>query len=132
MRSSSVVRATRPRPRRGLDPLGPPQNLVARYPEDVVSEVDVNGGRSLGDDLADNPLSVLEHHGLKFAGSKRRRCQRHETHHCDQTKDERPAKSHSPSIAGTLPSIIGLSSIVRIISILSTQPAYDYAPIATT
>src|SRR5262249_8453873 len=79
----------RPRTGRGLHALDAPQDLVTRDPEDVISQIDINGRGPLGHDLADNALSVLEHYGFKFAGLEHRGCQIHETRRRNEPKKAR-------------------------------------------
>ncbi len=49
--------------------LGAPDNLVARNPQNVETQVDVERRRLLRDDLARHPLTVLENDRLKFGRS---------------------------------------------------------------
>ena len=79
--SSSVPRASGLGAGRGVVDLGAAQDLVARNPQDVVTQVNVKRVGLVGNDLAGDPLPVLENHDFKFGCSQRRtRRQAKKTH----------------------------------------------------
>ncbi len=101
-------------------------------PEDVVTQIDVNGGRTLGHNFTDDPLPVLENHGLEFAGVAAPAFAADVKHNAAVTHKQRRTKCHPPSTDAFPLQSIGLTPIVIIASILSTQPAHDYTPTTTT
>ena len=109
------------------------QDLVRGNPQDIVAEIDVQRGRLLGDHLAGDALTVLEDHRFKFgclaaSGIANNQQIPHRRSCLETAHKQHTSSAGARSISLTF---VSISSIVRIISILSTLPVRVFAPEAS-